>query len=188
MQLCHIAAQQKETSSWSPQADSLSCEQVLQKQTERIRKHFTPVSYQTWKDAVLEFRTSCHSWPILLAQLSTTLKTRGDPREGLTKKKNLLSESVILSCHSTFLLPPQFISHCSREVRRGSTLTSFFKWGKRGPICKNRTVTCLGQFTELFSGGRSGNQGLTSLNDHNQGQTTAFAWTLCGVRVSMHWG
>ena len=97
-------------------------------------------------------RYSCHCHPSPLAQLSTTLKTKGDPRER-QQKKPLFIDSAISFVQSIFLLLSRFISYAPMMYGRASMFTSLFRWGKTGPICKNRHFNWLGEVTGIISCG-----------------------------------
>lgn len=71
-------------------------------------------------------RYSCHCHPSPLAQLSTTLKTKGDPRER-QQKKPLFIDSAISFVQSIFLLLSRFISYAPMMYGRASMFTSLFR-------------------------------------------------------------
>lgn len=124
VQLSSSVTHQRETHSHSGQLDEpLSHTSLFQKQMEHIMKRFTPslvlpISYQTWKNVQPQTRYGCHSHLSTLAQLSTTLKTKGDPRER-QQTKTLFIESAILFVQRIFLLLSHFISYYSYDVWQG---------------------------------------------------------------------
>lgn len=100
---------------------------------------------------VLKHSPGCHSYLSPLAHLTTTLKTKGDPRERQPTKT--LFNCWILFVQSFFLLLSHFISYYSYEVWQGNFVSLFFRSRKRGLICKSRNVNWVGQVTELISSG-----------------------------------
>lgn len=80
------------------------------------------------KCTVLKCSTGCHSHLSPPAQLSTTLKTEGDPREAADKIPFQLVS--ILFFQSIFFLSSHFISYYSYEVWQGKYVYLFLRMRK----------------------------------------------------------
>lgn len=113
----------------------------------------------TKKCTILKCNMGCHSPLSPPAQLSTTLKTEGDPREAADK--------IPFHLVSNFVFLKRFLSIISLYLM-------LFLWGMAGQVClplssdgereapsaKTRTVTGLAKSQSFLVLGRIGNQGL----------------------------
>lgn len=136
-------------------------------------------------------QNGCHSHLSPLAQLSTTLK----PKETLEKGSRLFSLSQQFCSSKAFSFCYLTLSHTTpRRNGRACMFTSLSRWGKTGPICKNRYFIWLGQVTEIISGGqnwkpRSPNHILGFFwpnTDHHFCTHNLKHFHTCGIGINFH--
>ena len=131
---------------------------LFQKQMEHIMKRFTPalvqpIPYQTWKNvqSSKEVQLSLPSKSPGSA-FNHTQNQRRPQRKAAEKNPFSLTQQFHLSRVFSFYYLA--LSHIAPMMYgRASMFTSLFRWGKTGPICKNRHFNWLGEVTGIISCG-----------------------------------